>query len=105
MLECVFVTALKLLLGIRVEEGTENPCPTQQLKQHLRVKTKLCRKINFYFIIWKDTVFPTTANRFSTESQTQMDHKKLAELLSFPIQICTKISTKIRKKLFRLRVR
>ena len=38
---------------------------------------------------------PTTGNRFSTESQTRMGRKKLAQLLSFPIQICTKISTKI----------
>ena len=87
-----FCDALKLRREIK-EERQIPALPT--ICKNISVKTKLCTKINFYFIIWKAYLFPTTGNRFSTESQTRMGRKKLAQLLSFPIQICTKISTKI----------
>ena len=87
-----FCDALKLRREIK-EERQIPALPT--ICKNISVKTKLCTKLNFYFIIWKAYLFPTTGNRFSTESQTRMGRKKLAQLLSFPIQICTKISTKI----------
>lgn len=64
-----FCDALKLRREIK-EERQIPALPT--ICKNISVKTKLCTKINFYFIIWKAYLFPTTGNRFSTESQTRM---------------------------------